>query len=452
MVRPTDGSRGPRRCDHRTGPAVTLPLSVYRLLTRLLEPLAPRLLDARVKQGKEDPVRVDERLGVAGLARPPGDLVWLHGVSVGETLSLLPLVERFRISRPDLTVLVTSGTLTSAELLARRLPPGIIHQFAPVDAPAAVAAFLDHWRPSLGVFVESELWPNLILAARDRAIPLALVSARITEKTAAGWARFPASARTVLGAFNIVMPQDETSADRLRTLGARIDGEVNLKLSGAALPHDSAAFTSLSAAVGDRPVIVAASTHEGEERAIVQALAQMADRLCLILVPRHPERGPAIAADLARDGHSVTLRSQGTVPGISTDIHIADTLGELGLFLRLADVVVMGGSFGSCLGGPPWGGHNPLEPARLARPAITGPDASNWQAVTSALVAAGGLVQVRSPAELPAVITGLLADPATARRMGERARTAAADAGAGLERLWTALQPLLPPTPRGSRR
>jgi 3-deoxy-D-manno-octulosonic-acid transferase len=431
---------------------VTLPLFSYRLLTRLLEPVAPRLLDARVKQGKEDPVRVDERLGVAGVSRPPGDLVWLHGVSVGETLSLLPVVERFRASRPDLTVLVTSGTLTSADLLARRLPPGVIHQFAPVDGPAAVSAFLDHWRPALGVFVESELWPNLILAARDRSIPLALVSARITEKTAAGWARFPASARTMLGAFDVVMPQDGTSARRLHALGSRIDGEVNLKLSGAPLPHDTAAFTALSAAIGDRPVIVAASTHEGEEQAIVRALDPLADRLCLILVPRHPDRGPAIAADLIREGYSITLRSRGGLPGSGADIHIADTLGELGLYLRLADVVVMGGSFGSCLGVEPWGGHNPLEPARLARPAVTGPDAANWQAVTAALVSAGGLVQVRTPADLPAVIARLLDDPAGARLMGERARAAAADAGAGLERLWTALQPLLPPAPRARRR
>ena len=430
---------------------MTLPLFVYRLLTRALEPLAPRLLDARVKQGKEDPVRVDERLGVAGLARPEGDLVWLHGVSVGETLSLLPVVERIVKARPDLTVLVTSGTVTSAELLARRLPPAVIHQFVPVDGPGVVAAFLDHWRPSLGVLVESELWPNLILAARDRQIPLALVSARITEKTAAGWARFPASVRTLLDAFTVVMPQDDTSAARLRSLGARVDGEVNLKLSGAALPHDAAAFTALSAAIGDRPVVVAASTHEGEEIAIVRALDHLTERLCLILVPRHPERGPEIATALTRDGYRFALRSRGAQPTAGTDIYVADTLGELGLFLRLADVVVMGGSFGSFLGREPWGGHNPLEPARLARPAVTGPDAANWQAVTADLVGAGGLAVVRSPGDLPGLVAPLLSDPAAARAMGERARRAAADAGAGLDRLWDALQPLLPPAPRPRR-
>jgi len=427
---------------------VTLPLAAYRLLTRLLEPLAPRLLDARVKQGKEDAVRVDERLGVSRLARPDGDLVWLHGVSVGETLSLLPVVERFVKSRPDLTVIVTSGTVTSADLLARRLPPGVIHQFAPVDGPDAVAAFLDHWSPSLGVFVESELWPNLILGARARRIPLALVSARITEKTAQGWGRIPGSARKLLDAFALIMPQDETSADRLGALGARIDGQVNLKLSGGPLPHDTAAFTTLSAAIGDRPVIVAASTHEGEEIAIVRALERLAERLCLIIVPRHPARGPEIATTLTRDGYRFALRSRGAMPNSETDIYVADTLGELGLFLRLADVVVMGGSFGSVLGREPWGGHNPLEPARLGKPAITGPDASNWQAVTADLFAAGGLAVVATPGDLPGVVLPLLSDPSAARAMGDRGRRAAAEAGAGLDRLWEALQPLLPPVRR----
>jgi 3-deoxy-D-manno-octulosonic-acid transferase len=423
---------------------VSVALFTYRLITRLLEPLAPRLLDARVKQGKEDPRRVDERLGFAGLPRPDGDLVWLHGVSVGETLSLLPVVERFRKARPDLTVLVTSGTLTSAELLARRLPEGVIHQFAPVDAPGAVAAFLDHWRPSLGVFVESELWPNLIGAAKTRGVRLALVSARITEKTAEGWARFPAAAREVIGTFDRIMPQDIVSADRLQAMGGRIDGLVNLKLSGGALPHDAAAFTALSAAIGDRPVVVAASTHEGEEIAIVRALDRVSERLCLILVPRHPERGPEIGTALTRDGYRFVQRSQGGVPNAETDLYVADTLGELGLFLRLADVVVMGGSFGSFLGREPWGGHNPLEPARLAKPAVTGPDAANWREVTDALVDAGGLVVVASPGDLPGVIAPLLADAAAARAMGDRARRAAADAGSGLDRLWETLLPLLP--------
>lgn len=419
-------------------------LIAWRLLTRLLEPLVPRLLDARAKQGKEDPDRVDERLGHASAARPDGDLVWLHGVSVGETLSLLPVVDRLRRQRPDLNVLVTSGTLTSAQLLAQRLPAGVIHQFAPVDAPGAVAAFLDHWRPSLAVFVESELWPNLILESRRRGVKLVLASARITEKTVDGWRRFPGAAREILSAFDRVLPQDQTSADRLQSLGARIDGHVNLKLSGEAPPHDAAAFTRLSAAIGDRPVVVAASTHDGEEIALVRALDKLADRLCLILVPRHPDRSAGIAAALSRDGYRFALRSQGREPDRDTDLYLADTLGEMGLFLRLADVVVMGGSFSASLEKPPVGGHNPLEPARLGKPAVTGPDMTNWAAVTEALVAAGGLAVVEAPWDLPAVIAPLLANDAAAKAMGERGRRAAAEAGSGLDRLWETLLPLLP--------
>ncbi|MBJ7448102.1 MAG: 3-deoxy-D-manno-octulosonic acid transferase [Brevundimonas sp.] len=419
-------------------------LIAYRLLTRLLEPLAPRLLDARVKQGKEDATRVDERLGITRTPRPDGDLIWLHGVSVGETLSLLPLVQRIRAGRPDLTILVTSGTLTSAALLAQRLPAGVIHQYAPVDGPNVVAAFLDHWRPGVAVFVESELWPNLILTAQARGVKLVLASARITEKTVNGWRRFPGAARRVLSAFDRVLPQDWTSTVRLESLGARIDGQVNLKLSGEAPPHDSAAFTRLSAAIGDRPVVVAASTHDGEEIALVRALDNLADRLCLILVPRHPERSVAIASALTADGYRFALRSRGDQPDAETDLYVADTLGEMGLFLRLADVVVMGGSFSAALNKPPVGGHNPLEPARLGKPAVTGPDMSNWSAVTEALVQSGGLAVVDSPSDLPAVLAPLLADTEAARVMGERGRRAAAEAGSGLERLWEMLETLLP--------
>lgn len=421
-----------------------LPLIAYRLATRALEPLAPRLLDARARRGKEDPVRVDERMGFTRTERPAGDLVWLHGVSVGESLSLLPVVERFVKTRPDLTVLVTSSTVTSAQILAQRLPEGVIHQYAPVDAPGVVERFLDHWQPGLAVFVESEIWPNLLLEAKRRGVKLGLVSARITEKTVEGWARFPASARALTGAFDLVLPQDAVSAQRLEAMGARIDGLVNLKLSGEPLPHDPAAFSRLSAAIGDRPVIVAASTHEGEEVAIVRALDRLGDRVCLILAPRHPERGPHIAQALQREGYAFAMRSRGEVIGPDTDIYLADTLNEMGLFLRLADVVVMGGSFAPALGLPPVGGHNPLEPARLGKPTITGPDASNWAPVTSALAEARGLVLVQAPWDLPGVIEPLLADLDAAKAMGERGRRAAVEAGGGLERLWAMLAPLTP--------
>lgn len=427
-------------------------LTLYRWLTRLLEPLAPRLLDARVRRGKEDDARVDERLGYPGARRPEGELIWLHGVSVGEALSLLPVVEHLRKTRPDLGVLITTGTVTSAEVMAGRLPKGVIHQYAPVDAPGVAARFLDYWRPSLAIFVESELWPNLLIEARRRGVKTALVSARVTDKTVQGWRRFPGAARELLAGFDLMLPQDQASAERLASLGARVDGHVNLKLAGGPLPHDTAAFSRLSAAIGDRPVVAAVSTHEGEEIAIVRALDRLTDRLCLILLPRHPERGVAIAEALARDGYSYAVRSRGQTVTAETDIYVADTLNEMGLILRLADVVVMGGSFAPALGAPPVGGHNPLEPARLGKPTVTGPDASNWAAVTEGLAAAGGLQIVAGPWDLADAVGPLLADPAAARAMGERARRAAAEASNDLERLWDALQPLLPPAPTRSRR
>jgi len=275
-------------------------------------------------------------------------------------------------------------------------------------------------------------------------VKLALVSARITEKTVEGWARFPASARALTGAFDLVLPQDAVSGQRLEGMGARIDGLVNLKLSGEALPHDPAAFSRLSAAIGDRPVIVAASTHEGEEIAIVRALDHLSERVCLILTPRHPERGAHIAQALQHDGYAFAMRSRGETIGPDTDIYLADTLNEMGLFLRLADVVVMGGSFAPAIGLPPVGGHNPLEPARLGKPTITGPDASNWAPVTAALVEAGGLALVQAPSDLPGVIEPLLEDLKAAKAMGERGRRAAVEAGGGLERLWALLSPLMP--------
>lgn len=423
-------------------------LAVYRLLTRMLEPLVPRLLDMRVRQGKENPERVDERLGLTGAPRPDGPLVWLHGVSVGEALSILPLAQRIRRDRPDVGVVVTTGTVTSAEVLGLRLPPGATHQFAPVDGPAAVAAFLDHWRPDLGVLAESELWPNLLVAASERGLPMALVSARITEKTARGWRRAPRMAARLLAGFAHVWPQDDVSAQRLAALGARVDGEINLKLSGEALPYDRAAFAGLSARIGDRPVVVAASTHEGEETAIARALGGLAPGLLLIIVPRHPERGPGVAQALAAEGRRVARRGADEAIGEDTDIYVADTLGELGLFLRLADVAVMGGAFGPA----PVGGHNPLEPARLGKPVVTGPDMANWAGITRALEAAGGLRVVASPVDLPGAVGPLLADLEAARAMGERARRAAADAEAGLDRLWRALQAHLTPPVRGPGR
>lgn len=411
---------------------MTLPLMLYGAATALLEPIAPLLLRGRARRGKEDPERLNERLGRPTRPRPPGPLVWLHGVSVGESTSLLPLVDAVRTRRPDLNVLVTSGTVTSAEILARRLPAGAIHQFAPVDGPDAVAGFLDHWRPDLAVLVESELWPNLIQAARRGGVRLALLSARMTDASAEGWARVPASARSLLTAFDAVMAQDEATADRLTRLGARVAGRLNLKRVGAPLPADERELARLRKVFAGRNVVLAASTHPGEEVLIAEALRGV-DAL-LVIAPRHPDRGPAIAAELG-----APRRSAGQLPAPETGVYVADTLGELGLLFRLADVVVMGGAFASGVGG-----HNPLEAARLGRPVITGREAFNAAQLYDEMVERGCAVEVADGRELAEQVRRMLDDPALSRRMGDAALAFARDQDSTLDDALAALEPLLP--------
>lgn len=413
----------------------TLPLALYGAATGLLEPFAPTLLRARARRGKEDAARLPERLGHAGAPRPEGPVVWLHGVSVGETTSLLPLIAALHAQRPRLRLLVTSGTTTAAVLLAHRLPSDVIHQFAPVDTPGAVRRFLDHWRPAAAVFVESELWPNLVMAAKARGVALALVSARMTDASAEGWARWPASARALVSAFDLILPQDAATDARLRRLGAKPGPLLNLKLVGEPLPADPGELARLRQAAAGRKVVLAASTHPGEERLIAEAFrtaVRRSDEALLIVAPRHPDRGPQLAAELA-----ATRRAAGEAP--SGAVHVADTLGELGLFFRLADVVVMGGSF---VGGI--GGHNPLEPARVGRPILTGPHVFNAADIYAALFAEAAAISAADAGGLARHIRGLLDYPAVARRMGEAALAFANRQGAALDQAMARLAPLLP--------
>ena len=408
-------------------------LSLYGGLTWLLSPVADQILAARARAGKEDPARLGERRGRAGHPRPPGKLAWLHAVSVGESVSLLPLIEALCRDRPDLNLLVTSGTRTSADLLAERLPQGVIHQYVPVDTPAAVRRFMAHWQPDLGVLVESELWPNLIEAARRRAMPLALISARITERSARGWQRFPHLARHLLSSLALVCPQDEASANRLRGLGARVGPQLNLKRIAAPPPDAPNERERLAAIIGDRPVVLAASTHPGDEDLILAALPP---RPLLILAPRHPVRGPDLAGSLRQKGHSLAQRSAGEPLSATTDVYLADTLGEMGLFFALADITVMGGGFG-----PGIGGHNPLEPAWFSTAILTGPHAFNSAAVYGEMFAEMAALETT---DLARDLKGLLDHPMVARRMGEAALTYVQRQGAALDQTLTLLSPLLP--------
>jgi 3-deoxy-D-manno-octulosonic-acid transferase len=420
----------------------TLPLAIYAAATGLLEPLAPGLLRRRARAGKEDAGRLAERLGRSALARPDGPLVWLHGVSVGESLSLLPLIEALRMRRPDLTFLVTSGTVTSAEVLTRRLPPGVIHQFAPVDAPGAAARFLDHWRPGAALLVESELWPNLIVASGRRGVRLALLSARMTQASADGWARAPATAQALLRAFDLILPQDTETEARLTRLGADLGPHLNLKLVGNAPPVDGAVVAALKAGAGGRKIVLAASTHPGEEPLIAEAFraaTQDGPPALLIVAPRHPDRGPQIAADLESAGFTVARRAAGQALQPATTAYVADTLGELGAFYAAADAVVMGGSFVEGVGG-----HNPLEAARLGVAIVTGPHTYNAGAIYGEMFADAAAIEAADPAALARHIRGLLANPVIARRVGEAASDYAGRQGAAFEAALALIEPLLP--------
>lgn len=413
-----------------------LALRLYRVATGLAEPLAPLLLGRRARRGKEDPDRLGERLGHAGLPRPEGPLVWLHGASVGESLSLLPLVDRLRSARPDLQILLTSGTVASAALIARRAPDGVLHQFAPVDAPRAVDRFLDHWRPALAVFVESEVWPNLLLAAKARGARLALISARLSDRSLAGWGRRPEAARALFRSFDLVLAQTDAIAAGLRGLGAKDQGRLNLKLAGAPLAVDQSVLADLRAAAGDRPVLLAASTHPDEDEIVLDAFRMISSYALLVIVPRHPARADAIVSAARDRGFTVAARTR--EPFGEAHVYVADTLGEMGLWFSLAAAALIGGSLRP---GP--GGHNPIEPAQLGCPIITGPHVDNWQAIYAELIGAGAVAIARDALELTAAWSEVLLLPAAARRRAEHARRVVAAGETGLDGAVAALLKLV---------
>ena len=411
--------------------SLPLSLALYRAATGALEPFAPFLLEHRAKAGKEDRARLNERLARPTAPRADGPLVWLHGASVGESLSILPLVERLRAERPDVGVLVTSGTVTSAELLARRLPSGAVHQFLPVDTPGGARRFLDHWRPDLAVFVESELWPNLLITAKARGVKLALVSAKLSDKSYARWQARPFAAHQLFSGFDLILAQDGRAAERLASLGGAVGGEADLKFGAAPLPVDEAALTSLRVRLSDRPVLLAASTHPGEDELVLEAWRALPDQPHLVIVPRHPERGPAIADLALATGATVSLRS--LEPDDSADIIVADTLGELGLWYRLADLALVAGSLVAGIGG-----HNPLEPARLDCPIVSGPHIENWLTAYADLRAEGA-VAFADASVLGERLADMLAGPEIPRLRAARAQAFVArrdaEARAGLDRI-----------------
>ena len=421
----------------------------YRCASLLATPVVHAWLAHRRRRGKEDRTRFGERLGRPGLPRPQGRLVWMHAVSVGESLSLLPLVDRLRDTLPDVGVLITSGTVTSAQLLSERLPAGVLHQFAPIDRPGAVRSFVQHWRPDLAVWVESELWPNLILETAGRGVPMLLVNGRMSTRSAARWRRAPHLSRPMLAAFAGVLAQTEADAERFRALGARnVAVRGNLKNDAPPLPADDDSVAALRQAIGGRSCWAAASTHEGEEEAVAEATSTLGSAfpgLLTILAPRHPERSDAIADLLARRGLVIARHSVGREIVPATAVFLVDTLGELGLVYRLADIAFVGGSLA------PHGGHNPMEPARLGCALIAGPHTENFFEAYAALESAGALSRVSDADALAGAVRALLDDETARAERATAAREAAAALGGAVEAALGLIREHLEPCGRDAR-
>jgi 3-deoxy-D-manno-octulosonic-acid transferase len=421
---------------------MTTPLSLhaYRLLTAIGAPLAGPFLAMRLRRGKEDPKRVGERRGRPGLSRPSGRLVWLHGASIGEAVSLLPFVER--ITRTGISALVTTGTVTSAALLSKRLPAGALHQYVPLDSPFFLRRFLAHWRPDAALFAESELWPNMIVELKRAGAPLAMINGRISERSFNRWQKLPGFIGALLSHFDLCLARSEGDAERLMALGApRVLIAGDIKFDSPALPVDRRELAELSGLASGRQIWIAASTHAGEELIAAEAhkrLIEVFPDALTLIAPRHPERGDEILHELKTQGFVCALRSRGGRPGPGTAIYICDTIGELGLFYRLAGVVFVGKSFA---GG---GGQNPIEPARLASAILHGPMVGNFRDVYAALDEAGGALEIARPQDLGNSLIALFANAARLRAMARAAGDTVERRAGAVERSMRALEPLLP--------
>ena len=394
-----------------------LALSLYLGLSRLAGPLAPFVLRRRLKRGKEDPARMGERLGRAALPRPPGQVIWLHGASVGEAMALLPLIGALR-AQSGAEILLTTGTVTSARRVAPLLPEGARHQFVPVDTAQAVGRFLDHWRPDLAIWAESELWPRLVTETARRGIAMAMVNARLSARSHARWLRAPGMARTLFGNFAAILAQDDQTVTRLADFAVAAENAGNLKALVSVPDADAETLALFRRSVGERPVWLAASTHPGEETQLLETqkvLARQMDAL-LILAPRHPDRADAVAAEIRAAGLTYARRSEGRRPEASVQVYLADSLGEMGLWYRLAPVSFVGGSLVAK------GGHTPFEPIACGSAVLHGPHVENFAPAYEALAEAGAVIGLPSAEALTAEIRDLLSSPEARARQVQAAR------------------------------
>jgi len=415
-------------------------LTVYRILMRLLTPALYVLLAIRTAQGREEPDHVAEKRGIASLARPAGRLIWIHAASNGEMLSTLPLLRKILKANTDVTCLVTTVTVTAAELTRRQNNPHILHQYAPLDHPGWVARFMDHWKPDMVLWVESELWPATLSDIHDRRIPLAMINGRLSDRSARRWQKLPRTIGRIVSWFDVTLAQSTGDAVRLKSIGASAAVAAgNIKYAAAPLPVDATALAALQAQIGTRPVLLFASTHGGEEEIAVsvhQAItAQMPDLLTIIM-PRHPGRGDDIMKTLA--GINAARRSIGEPITVQTQIYLADTLGEAGLFYKLSPVVFVGNSLITV----PGGGHNVLEPAHMDCAILYGPHMWNFSEIEPALRRAGGSIMVQDAQDLAAQAAVLLRDETRRRALANAATSFVAAQDRVLDDVIHHLQPL----------
>ena len=394
-------------------------LGLWLAATCAVAPFGAAILRRRLARGKEDPARWQEKLGQIAVERPEGPLVWMHAVSVGEGLSVLPLLKALT-AQGGVTVLLTCTTVTAMGLMQARVPERVIVQYLPLDLPGPVARFLDHWRPDVAVMVESEFWPRLIHATHARGIALILANARMSDRSARRWGRMGGLARAVLGRFTLLAAPDASMAERLVALGAeraRVQVTGTLKRAAERLPVDPEELARLRAVIGGRPLWLAASTHAGEEAAVADAHRIVCERrpdALLILAPRHPARAAEIGDLLAERGLSESRRSRGEGPG--AQVYLADTLGEMGVWFDLCPLTFVGGSLV-----PGIGGHNAYEPALHGSAILHGPHVGNFADLYGRLDAAGAAQPVSDAASMAAVVERVLGDPAAWKVLTEAA-------------------------------
>ncbi len=386
-------------------------IEMYKtLINTLYAPVInPFIIRKRKKNGKEDLSRFNERIGQPKLARPEGRLIWIHGASVGESVSMLPLIDKILELYPNVNIMVTTGTITSAEVMAKRLPQRAFHQYFPIDKPSFTQSFIKHWQPDVVLWFESELWPSMLSTIRDHKIPLILVNGRISDKSFKHWKLFPAISKELLNCFSLCLGQSKLDAERLRELGSQ-DAEClgNLKFAGLPLPIDAKKEQEITSQIGSRPVWTVSSTHSDEEFQIgcfLKELGKEVPNLLTIIAPRHPKRGEEIKTRLQNECHlNVSLRSAGEPITPETEVYVADTIGELGLWYKLCPIVFIGGSL------IPHGGQNFMEPARMQDAVLVGPHMHNFKEAMAHALQAQGVIQVKDVQELHTEVAKLLSD------------------------------------------